>query len=34
MLAFLSLAYLATIPFAVRRYNGFVAADAARQDAG
>jgi CDP-diacylglycerol--serine O-phosphatidyltransferase len=32
MLAFLSLAYLATIPFAVHRYKGFAAADVARQD--
>ncbi|MGH6817853.1 MAG: CDP-alcohol phosphatidyltransferase family protein [Methylovirgula sp.] len=30
MLAFLSLAYLATIPFAIRRYNGFAAAAAAQ----
>jgi CDP-diacylglycerol--serine O-phosphatidyltransferase len=32
MLAFLSLAYLATIPFAMRSYKNFAAADAARQD--
>ena len=32
MLAFLSLAYLATIPFAVRSYKSFAAADATRQD--
>jgi CDP-diacylglycerol---serine O-phosphatidyltransferase len=34
MLAFLSVVYLATIPFAVRRYNRFAAADAARQEVG
>ena len=33
MLAFLSLAYLATIPFAMRRYQKFVAADATPQEA-
>jgi CDP-diacylglycerol---serine O-phosphatidyltransferase len=32
MLAFLSLAYLATTPFAMRSYKGFAAADAARRD--
>ena len=30
MLAFLSLAYLATIPFAVRRFRAFAEADRAR----
>jgi CDP-diacylglycerol---serine O-phosphatidyltransferase len=32
MLAFLSVAYLATIPFAVHRYKGFAAADTARRN--